>query len=50
MVKGGGGLKLEISIPPQQICAKRKGRLIIEGGVMSSEYGIYTPRCMSLHS
>ena len=38
MVKGG--LKFEINIPPQEICAKRNGGLIIEGGVMSSEYGI----------
>ena len=37
----GGELKLEINIPPQQIFAKRKGGLIIEGGVISSEYGIY---------
>ena len=35
-----GGHKLEINIPLQQIRAKRKGGLIIEGGVMSSEYGI----------
>ena len=27
-------------IPLQQIYANSKGRLIIEGGVMSSEYGI----------
>ena len=38
---GQGGLKLEINIPPQHILAKSKGRLIIEGGVSSSEYGIY---------
>ena len=37
-----GGLKLEINIPPQHILAKSKGGLIIEGGVMSSEYGTYT--------
>ena len=37
---GQGGLKLEINIPPQHILAKSKGGLIIEGGVMSSEYGI----------
>ena len=37
---GQGGLKLEINIPPQHILAKSKGRLIIEGGVSSSEYGI----------
>ena len=35
-----GGLKLEINIPPQHISAKSKGGLIIEGGVISSEYGI----------
>ena len=35
--RGWGG-KLEINIPPQQI---RKGGLIIEGGVMSSEYSMY---------
>ena len=34
-----GGLKLEINIPPQHISAKSKGGLIIEGGVISSEYG-----------
>ena len=41
MVKGGGGggLKLEINVPSQRICAKRKGGLINEGGVISSEYG-----------
>ena len=37
--EGGGGLKLEINIPSQQICAKWKGRLINEGGVISSEHG-----------
>ena len=37
MVKGG--LKLEIKILPQHILAKSKGGLIIEGGVISSEYG-----------
>ena len=37
---GGGGHKLEINIPPQQIYANCKGGLIIEGGIMSSEYGI----------
>ena len=37
---GRGGHKLEINIPPQQIYANSKGGLIIEGGVMSSEYGI----------
>ena len=36
-----GGLKLEINIPPQYILAKSKGGLIIEGGVISSEYGIH---------
>ena len=35
----GGGLKLEINIPLQRICAKWKGGLINEGGVISSEYG-----------
>ena len=35
---GRGGHKLEIKIPPQQIYANSKGVLIIEGGVMSSEY------------
>ena len=34
-----GGLKLEINIPLQHISAKSKGGLIIEGGVISSEYG-----------
>ena len=38
---GQGGLKSEINIPPQQILAKSKGGLIIEGGVISSEYGMY---------
>ena len=37
----GGGLKLEIKIPPQHILAKSKGGLIIEGGVSSSEYGMF---------
>ena len=41
---GGGGLKLEINIPSQRIRAKWKGGLINEGGVISSEYGIYIPR------
>ena len=36
-----GGLKLEINIPSQRIRAKRKGGLINEGGVISSEYGKY---------
>ena len=35
----GGGLKLEINIPSQQIRAKRKGGLINEGGIILSEYG-----------
>ena len=35
----GGMHKLEINIPPQQIYAKSKEGLIIEGGVMLSEYG-----------
>ena len=39
--KGGGGHKLEINIPLQKIYANSKGGLIIEGGVMSSEYGNY---------
>ena len=34
---GQGGHKLEINIPPQQIV---RGGLIVEGGVISSEYGI----------
>ena len=38
---GRGGCKLEINIPPQQIYANSKGGLIIKGGVMSSEYGMY---------
>ena len=33
------GCKLETNIPLQQIYVKSKGGLIIEGGVMSSEYG-----------
>ena len=33
-----GGHKLEINIPPQQIFANSKGGLIIEEGVISSEY------------
>ena len=37
---GQGGLKLEINIPLQHILAKSKGGLIIEGGVISSEYGM----------
>jgi len=36
-----GGPKLEINIPPQHILAKSKGGPIIEGGVISSEYGTY---------
>jgi len=39
LANGQGGLKLEIIIPPQHILAKSKGGLIIEGGVISSEYG-----------
>ena len=42
---GQGGLKLEINIPPQYISAKSKGGLIIEGGVSSSEYGIFCLSC-----
>ena len=38
---GQGGLKLEINIPPQHILAKSKGGLIIEGGIISSEYSTY---------
>ena len=42
---GQGGLKLEINIeiniPPQHILAKSNGGLIIEGGVISSEYGTH---------
>ena len=34
-----GGLNLEINIPPQHILAKCKGGLIIEKGVILSEYG-----------
>ena len=41
LVYGQGGLKLEINIPPQHILAKSKRGLIIEGGVSSSEYGIF---------
>ena len=37
----GQGGKLEINIPPQQIFASSKGGLIIEGGVISSEYGTW---------
>ena len=39
-----GGLKLEINIPSQQIYAKWKGGgggLINEGGIISSEYGVF---------
>ena len=32
------GCKLETNIPLQQIYVKSKGGLIIEGGIMSSEY------------
>ena len=51
---GGGGLKLEVNIPSQRIRAKRKGGLINEGGLISSEYDIlisalrftlFDPRC-----
>ena len=47
----GGGLKLEINIPPRHISAKSKGGLIIEGGVSSSEYGMLnnTGKSVSLH-
>ena len=38
--RGRGGCKLEINIPQQQTQANSKGRLINEGGLMSSEYGI----------
>ena len=37
------GNKLEINIRPQQIFAHSKGGLIIEVGVISSEYGTYRP-------
>ena len=33
---------MEINIHPQQIYAKSKGGIIIEGGLMSSEYGKVT--------
>ena len=36
----GCELRLEINLPSQQIHAKRKGGLINEGGVISSEYSI----------
>ena len=32
-------LALEINIPPQHILAKSKGGALIEGGLISSEYG-----------
>ena len=35
---GRGGHKLEINIPSQQIYANSMGGLIIEGGIMLSEY------------
>ena len=38
---GQGGHKLEMNIPQQQIFANSKGELIIEGGVISSQYGNY---------
>ena len=47
---GGGGLKLEINIPSQRIRAKWKGGLINEGGVISSEYGIYQCHICPSHS
>ena len=41
---GQGGLKLEINIPPQQFFLQKGrgggGELIIEGGVISSKYGM----------
>ena len=39
-----GGLKLEVNIPTQQIFAKSKGRLIFEGGIITSEYNSSRPR------
>ena len=36
---GRGGHKLEINIPLQQIYANSYCGFIIEGGIMSSEYG-----------
>ena len=42
---GQGGLKLEINIPPQHILTKSQGGLIIERGVISSEYGISECYC-----
>ena len=37
---GQGGLKLEINVPSQHILAESMGGgFIIEGGVISSEYG-----------
>ena len=36
--------KLETNIPLQRICAKWKGGLINEGGVISNEYGTLIPR------
>ena len=38
LIYGRGWSKLEINIPPQQIYAISKGGLIIEEGVMLSEY------------
>ena len=38
----GGGHKLEINIPQQQIHANSKGGLINEWDVMLSEYGIFS--------
>ena len=47
---GQGGLKLEINIPSQHILAKSKWGLIIEGGVISSEYGtsLFLEACIAL--
>ena len=45
---GQGGLKLEMNIPPQHILAKCKGRLIIEGGVISSEYSTFLVATLSV--
>ena len=45
---GQGGHKLEINIPPQQIFASSKVGLIIEEGVISSEYGTYKSSCVRI--
>ena len=45
-----GGRKLEVNIPPQQIYIKSKGGLIIEGGVMSSEYGKLRHTCFIINA